>query len=140
MDYSKQDGGTRVHDQLKARTLATGHGQSYRAARENGSHRAEKVVAGMKPGQHVSDPGLKQIKVKRDDETTAMAGMDPPPAGPDSVKNDWPLRSGQKGHHQATGQLSDPADNPDQGEQTRVPQTGRKSHGVQIQSSLGKGR
>ena len=134
MDYSKIGGGTRIPDQLEARTLATGIGQTYRGARESGSSRAEKVVQGMKPGQLVADPGLRQVKVKKDDETAAMQRMDPAPEGPKSVENAWPLSSGSKSHHEATGQLKMPAAMADQGEDKRQPATGRHSNSVHTTS------
>jgi len=130
MDYSKQGGGTRILDQLEARTLATGHGQSVAGARATGSARAERVVAGMKPGQHVSDPGLAQVHRKKLDDAAACC-MDPPPEGPKSVQNEWPLTSGSKSHHEANGALKTPAAMPDQGEEHRRPTTGQTSKVIQ---------
>jgi hypothetical protein len=129
MDYSKKDGGTRILDQMKARTLATGMGQTVASNRETGSQRAERVIDGIKPGQLVSDRGLHPHVKHRDAmaEEYKAANMDPIPEGPGSPPKGWPLLSGSKSHAQANG-MTAPADNQsdNQGEQTRVPTTGRK--------------
>ena len=130
MDYSKQGGGTRILDQLKARTLATGMGQSLTGNRATGSHRAEKVASAIKPGQICSDPGLSQL---RDKNTEAMkqgvVGLDPANNGQTPVEHRWPLESGSKSHANANGMFlhEHPSD---QGEQTRVPTTGQKGRAI----------
>jgi hypothetical protein len=138
MDYSKQGGGTRIHDQLKARTLATGHGSTVTAARATGSHRAQRVAEGIKPGQHVSDPGLRQVHGKRMDEMMAAATMDPPPQGPESVKHAWPLSSGSKSHEDLA--TTEQHATSDQGEEKRVPSTGQHSRIIQQGMLAGAGK
>ena len=129
MDYSKKDGGTRVHDALKLRTLATGIGQTETSARQTGSTRAQRVVAGMKPGQLVHDHGLRQQheKMTREKEMLATMHMDAPGQEKEPA-DDWPLRSGHKSHQDA-GTIAPPAaaEN-DQGEQRRRYTTGRGAH------------
>ena len=127
MDYSKKDGGTRVLDAMKARTLATGIGQTHAAAREHGSHRTAKVIAGIKPGQIGLDRGMKPHVEHRDKAAQEMANdrMETPPAAPASGMNDWPMRSGSCSQDDC-GVTQDPkTTSNDQGEQTRVPTTGR---------------
>jgi hypothetical protein len=127
MDYSKRDGGTRVHDKLKLRTLATGIGQSETAARTTGSHRAERVVAGMKPGQTVHDPGLRQQHEHMTAERERMATLHMDGAPPDPAEK-FPLESGARSHH-AAGTIAPPAArHNDQGEQKRRAVTGRAAH------------
>ena len=128
MDYSKKDGGTRVHDAMMARTLATGIGSSLNAIREHGSHRAAKVIAGIKPGQIVHDRGLEPHVAHRDAAAQACAAdrMEDPPMVGNGV-TDWPMRSGSKTHAQV-GEMSAEQSafkEDDQGEQKRVPTTGR---------------
>jgi hypothetical protein len=128
MDYSKKDGGTRVLDAMKARTLATGIGQSQAAARETGSHRAAKVIAGIKPGQLVHDRGLEPHVKARDADAQAMAEarMEQPPCCPDDAVRQFPMASGSKSHVQANGFTTGPLNqSDDQTEQDRVPTTGR---------------
>jgi hypothetical protein len=130
MDYSKQGGGTRVLDQLKARTLATGHGTTVAAARGTGSHRAEQVASTIKPGSICSDPGLCQLRDKRTaDMKQGMVGLDPLNNGQQPVENRWPLESGSKSHANANGMFlhEHPSD---QGEQHRVKTTGQKSKSI----------
>jgi hypothetical protein len=125
VDYSKKDGGTRQHDQLKLRTLATGIGQTETGARHSGSHRAERVVAGMKPGQLVHDPGLKQQHDQMDKQRQMLASMHMD--GPPDPADKFPLESGSTSHHQA-GTIAPPAaTHNDQGEQVRRPVTGRSA-------------
>jgi len=127
MDYSKRDGGTRVHDKLKLRTLATGIGQSETAARNTGSHRAERVAASMKPGQLVHDPGLKQLhdKMTAEREKMAASHMDGVPPSP---ADKFPLESGSQSHHAAGTIAPHAARHNDQGEQSRRAVTGRAAH------------
>jgi hypothetical protein len=140
MDYSKQGGGTRILDQLKARTLATGIGSTVAASRATGSSRAEKVASGMKPGQHCSDPGLCQL---HDKNTAAMkegmVGLDPVNNGQSPVEHRWPLESGSKSHASANGmfQHEHPSD---QGEQKRVSTTGQKSRSIFTSPLAGAGK
>ena len=133
MDYSKKDGGTRIHDKLKVRTLATGIGQTETAARHTGSARAQRVVAGMKPGQLVHDPGLAQQHAKMTRERQMMASMHMDGAQPMDPADKFPLESGSKSHHEA-GTIAPPAAaHNDQGEQKRRPVTGRAAHpGLQV--------
>ena len=139
MDYSKQGGGTRVLDQMKARTLATGIGQTNASAQETGSKRAERVIDGVKPGALVSDRGLHPHVKHRDDMAAEYAKihMDPVNSGPESPPKGWPLTSGAKTHVEANG-MCDPqcAQSNNQGEQTRVPTTGRKRPGLIVQTGL----
>jgi hypothetical protein len=130
MDYSKQGGGTRILDQLKARTLATGQGQSLTGARATGSHRVEQVAQAIKPGQMCSDPGLCQVRDKKTaDMKAGMVGLDPVNNGQSPVENRWPLESGSKSHAHANGMFlhEHPSD---QGEQSRVATTGQKSKSI----------
>jgi hypothetical protein len=112
---------------MKARTLATGIGQTANGAREHGSRRTEKVIAGIKPGQVGLDRGMKPHVDKRDTQEAMCAKMhmDPVNEGPDTTQK-WPLESGSKSH-EAAGKMTDPCID-DQGEQERVAQTGRKAH------------
>jgi hypothetical protein len=130
MDYSKKDGGTRVLDAMKMRTLATGIGQTHMAAREHGSHRAQRVIAGIKPGQIVADRGLRPHVEKRDadEQDLAKCKLEQVPAGPGDPMQSWPMLSGSKSHAQAGEMMSDAKGPSDQGEQTRVPTTGGKRH------------
>ena len=133
MDYSKQGGGTRILDQAKARTLATGMGQTVTSNRDRGSHRMEKVAEAIKPGQLCCDPGLCQLR-DRNTETMkqGMTGLDPVNNGQTPVEHRWPLESGSKSHANANGMFlhEHPSD---QGEQTRVATTGRKSrHAIAV--------
>lgn len=140
MDYSKKDGGTRILDQMKARTLATGIGQTNASAQETGSQRASRVIDGIKPGALVSDRGLHPHVKQRDADAAAYAAvrMDPVNEGPDAPPKGWPLKSGAKSHVQANGMCAPQcAQSNDQGEQTRVPTTGRKRNaGMIVQTSL----
>jgi hypothetical protein len=143
MDYSKKDGGTRVHDPLKARTLATGIGQTETSARIHGSHRLERVVAGMKPGQHCSDPALCEVRDRHDREREMMASahMDSPHGEPDPtarIEQAFPLKSTAFQSHQQAGTIAPPATSKnDQGEQSRRPATGRAAHpGMQISPTV----
>ena len=137
MDYSKQGGGTRIMDQLKARTLATGIGQSLTGNRATGSTRAEKVASAIKPGAICSDPGLCQLR-DRNTETMkqGMAGLDPVNNGQTPVEHRWPLESGSKSHANANGMFlhEHPSD---QGEQKRVDTTGQNSrHAVRVPAGV----
>jgi hypothetical protein len=132
MDYSKKDGGTRVHDQGVARSLATGIGQSYAAMRANGSGRAQRVAAGMKPGQHVSDRGLAQLH----SEHEAMGvGLDP-----DSipVPKRFPMETGRMSHTEANGMFTAPGQKVDQGEVHRRPTTARDQRVGQVTTAVAK--
>jgi hypothetical protein len=127
MDYSKKDGGTRVHDKLKLRTLATGFGQTETANRQTGSARVQRVVAGIKPGQIVHDPGLRQQneKMTREREMVATMHMDGPPV---DQADKWPLESGSVSHDQAATMDPSAARHNDQGEQKRRAVSGRGAH------------
>ncbi len=127
MDYSKQNGGTRVLDQGKARTLSTGIGSTVEAARHTGSHRAAKVVAGIKPGQLVHDRLLAQESKHRDsmDAQCATGMMDGPNTGPaPSSPGSFPMLTGSKSHSSANGMDGDAV--VDQGENKLVKTTGQK--------------
>ena len=127
MDYSKKNGGTRVHDAMVARTLATGIGQTVNSAREHGSHRVAKVIAGIKPGQIGLDQGMKPHVNKRDADEQAMAQMrmEQPRVSAAPAAEKWPLTSGSKGQAEC-GVAQDPmSTSNDQGEQWQVPTTGR---------------
>lgn len=127
MDYSKAGHGTRVLDQAKARTLATGMGQTIASNRETGSQRMQKVAASTKPGAHVSDPGLRMLQDKRAEEEGRLL-LDPSVhANPQPVENRFPLESGSLSHEDANGMFcgKNQPDIDDQGERKRVQQTGR---------------
>lgn len=127
MDYSKVGQGTRILDQAKARTLATGMGQTITSNRVTGSERMQRVSASTKPGAHVSDPGLRMLSDKRDEEAGRLQ-LDPELSGPQPVENRFPLESGSKSHEQANGMFGGRSpDIDDQGERTRVGATGRAS-------------
>jgi hypothetical protein len=147
MDYSKREGGTRVHDAMKARTLATGIGSSQNAIKEHGSHRAAKVIAGIRPGQIVSDRGLRPHVAKRDADAQACADerMEAPPISPDQAVHQWPMSSGSKSQESCgVAQTKDGVKNTsnDQTEQTRVPTTGRhkRMHEVMNMPLRGAGK
>jgi hypothetical protein len=127
MDYSKKNGGTRVHDAMVARTLATGIGQTVNAAREHGSNRAAKVIAGIKPGQIGLDRAMKPHVDKRDADAQSMAEMRmerPTMSGAPQTEK-WPLSSGSCSQKEC-GVAQDPmSTSNDQGEQWQVPTTGR---------------
>ncbi len=92
MDYSKKtEGGTRVLDPIVARTLATGIGQSVAAARGEGSARADRVAAGIRPGQIVSDEALADIKGRKMDSDCGIAELSMTPEEITTAK--WPMES-----------------------------------------------
>jgi hypothetical protein len=126
MDYTKQGGGTRVLDPLKARTLATGSGQT-------GSMRADRVAAGIRPGQTIADRGIKALVDRKMPEE--VCHMDPINNGQDPAGK-WPLESGSKSHAQANGMFTKVPVKKDQGDGTRVPTTGRRAHGAIIKTTL----
>jgi hypothetical protein len=130
MDYSKKDGGTRVHDQGIARSLATGIGQSYAAIRSHGSHRAERVAAGMKPGQTVADHGLSQLRSEAD---TMGSGLDSDSV---PVAKRFPMETGRVSHTQANGMFS--GQKVDQGEVHRRPTTARDERVGQVTTAVAK--
>jgi len=130
MDYSKKDGGTRVHDAMKARTLATGIGSSLSAMREHGSHRAARVIEGIKPGQLVHSRSLEPHVKHRDAmaQEHARQRLEEPLTSPSRVVNNFPMTSGSCSQEEcgvAQPKAGFKNTSNDQGEQTRVPTTGR---------------
>ncbi len=138
MDYSKQDGGTRVLDQGKARTLMTGIGQTVTSNRHTGSHRTQAVAEGIKPGQVVHDRALAQVSKKRETDAAlcARAGMDPTNNGlakpPPEAR--FPIETGSMSHEEAGRMGGKPK--VDQGEDKRTPATGRAKRGGVTQGIL----
>lgn len=125
MDYSKKDGGTRILDQARARTLGTGMGQTIASAEHQGSHRARKVAEGIKPGQIVHDRTLARLAKEKDSDEAKMAQghMDPVIPGTDAPRMPFPLSSGSVSHN-AAGTMKQRTI-VDQGESKPVPTTGR---------------
>lgn len=98
----------------------------------------------MKPGQIVADKGIREIhdrKQKQDAESAAMLGMDPSGGmkGP-PVEQRYPLESAQHKTHEDLATAPQPVagqqESTDQGEQTRVAVSGRKSRHVKTTSPL----
>ena len=117
---------------MEKRTLMTGIGSSENAIREQGSQRANKVLAGMKPGQIVADPGLAAHANYREEQeasnhATHHGSLEPDPEeAPDQVLSRFPLQSGGKSHAAANRMTAKRGEQDnDQGEQKRVRTTGR---------------
>jgi len=97
MDYSKKTtAGTRVLDPIEARTLATGIGSTVLAARSTGSARMDRVAAGIRPGQIVSDEALSDIKGRREAVEAGAMCLDATPE--DITKAKFPYESTVKQH------------------------------------------
>jgi hypothetical protein len=91
------------------------------------------VAAGIRPGQQVSDVGLKAlVDRKMPDE---VCPMDPVNNGADPAGK-WPLESGSKTHAAANGMFTAPAGPRDQGDGKRVPTTGRRASGSVVKTRL----
>ena len=104
MDFSKKDvGGTRIHDHLHHRTIATGMGQTVGANKRTGADRAIDVAnkMGNSPLNKTGDPGRAALKTHQDLQSAAAQRSMNLCAAPDSPCS--PLQSSQsKGFMEAT--------------------------------------